>query len=204
MTLNTQQQCMAAAHPEKQVTVSHSFYWSKVHGPGWAGRAVQLLSGQFRAIPPHCSRSHGMCRRHTGCCRSGPIVSGSELCKGTGRQSSTDAHAEVPAVGGRDVWKHSFQRGENTATCLGHREELTLKGLPRDQHTAAVGGRTSSPAVELVWRGTSTAGRAGAAQLAGGTNTSHVSGQRGLHMARCVLSDTGAGMCEERFFRAQV
>lgn len=87
-----------------------------------------------------------------GHCRSCPIVVGSELSKGTGMQSSTDAHTEVPAVGGKDIWKHSFHWGKNMATCLGHREELTLKGLPRDQHIPAVGGHTSNPAVKLVWR----------------------------------------------------
>lgn len=47
-------------------------------------------------------------------------------------QSGTDAHTEVPAVGDRDIWKHSFHCGENMATRLGHREELTLKELLRD------------------------------------------------------------------------
>lgn len=145
-----------------------------------------------------------MCRRHMGHCRSCPIVTGSEFSKGTGMQSSTDAHTEVPAVGGKDIWKHSFHWGENMATCLGHREELTLKGLPKDQHIPTVGGHTSNPAVKLVWRGTSITGKAGAAQLVGRTNTSHVSGQHGLHVALCVLSDTGDGKCEKRFLRGQV
>lgn len=36
------------------------------------------------------------------------------------------------------------------------REELTLEGLLRDQHSPVVGGHSSKPAVKLVCRGTST------------------------------------------------
>lgn len=126
------------------------------------------------------------------------------LRKGTGTQSSTDAHTEVPATGGRDIWKHSFHRGENMATRLGHREELTLEGLLRDQHSPVVGGHSSNPAVKLVCRGTSTTGKAGPAQLVRGTNTSRVSQQGEFHVALCVPSDTGAGKCEKRFLRGQV
>lgn len=89
-------------------------------------------------------------------------------------------------------------------TCLGHREELTLRGLLRDRRTAVVGGCTSNPAAKLLWRGTSTTGKAGPAQLAGGTNTSHVSGQHDFHMALCVLRGTGAGKHEKWLLRGQV
>lgn len=117
-------------------------------------------------------------------------------------QSGTDAHTEVPAVGDRDIWKHSFHCGENMATRLGHREELTLKELLRDWRTPAVGGCPSNPAVKLVWRGKSTTGMA--PQLAGGTNTSHVAGQHEFHVALHGLSDTGAGKHEGRFLRGQM
>lgn len=47
--------------------------------------------------------------------------------------SGADVHTKVPAMAARDIWKHSFQSSENMATHLGHREELTLKGLQEKQ-----------------------------------------------------------------------
>lgn len=111
-------------------------------------------------------------------------------------QSGTDAHAEVPATGGRDIWKHSFHCGENMATRLGHREELTLKGLLRDRHALVV--EAALPTRLSNWCGEARAPLARQDRLAGGTNTSHVSGQHEFRVALPVLGDTGAGKREKR------